>query len=263
MTGSAAASVLSGLGFGLVAWLGFGLGAHSALFAWLSAPVALALAVAGLVASGGIPGPEDLRRALDRAEPDWGARSRALAAAALAVFAVYALPWLLFGVRIGLVGFAATLAAGASVFAAGARLREGPLRDTPLTPATLLLFALASGALGDAMLTDVTARDDGGRADGAAIFLLAAAFAVKWAWWERAKKIAGGADDAQARSARRAAVALGLIVPVVCIDLSGRFGAFFVPVGLAAHVAGLMIERRQFFAPDPPVPAKAESDGEA
>ena len=278
-------TTLSGFGFGLMAWLGFGLGAHSAAFAWISVIVAYAAALTGLYASTRrLMRPERAFFTLSQWRTSWLSREGLLAIATLGLFGLYAVPWLLFGVRIGVLGLLATVSAVATVYATGMIYRvleTVPRWATPLTPACFVAFALASGALGDAMLTDLTARDDGGRADGAAIFLLLMAFALKWAWWERAKKLdaeaPGGAaaetDRAvrrleppkgaqtwlmkemafavgrqRAPTLRRVAVALGLVVPIVCVDLSGRFGAIFVPIGLAAHILGLMAERWLFFA---------------
>ena len=283
-------TTLSGLGFGMMAWLGFGLGAHSAAFAWLSVITAYAAALGGLLMSTRhLLRPDRAKYALSQWRTSWLSREGVLAIATLGVFGLYAIPWLLFGVRIGVLGIASTALAGATVYATGMiyrSLETVPRWATPLTPACFVAFALASGALSDAMLTDLTARDDGGRADGAAIFLLLIAFALKWAWWERAKKTdlasAGATPEAatgleglgtvrqleaphtgktwllkemaftvgrkRATALKRVAVGLGLVVPVICVDLSGRFGAIFVPIGLASHLAGLMAERWLFFA---------------
>jgi hypothetical protein len=279
-------TTLTGLGFGLMAWLGFGLGGHSAAFAWIATAAAFGVALAGLALSPSRPTrPREWADAVAAWRRSWSARAGLFAFASLALYGAYAVPWLLFGWRITLLGVAGTAAAVAAVYATGMTYRiaeNAPRWATALTPAYFVAFALASGALTDAMLTDLTARDDGGRADGAAVFLLLIAFAFRLTW--RNRSIAVDAERGEetppadtpfgrlsAVALRRMAVALGLVLPIVCIDLSGRFGALFVLIGLGSHVAGLLIERWLFMAAEPlatpelgPSPAaKPAGDGEA
>lgn len=270
-------TTLSGLGFGLMAWLGFGLGGHSALFALIATASAFVAALAGLALSPVRPSrPREWAEAAAAWRKSWSSRSGLLALAAFALFGLYAIPWVLFGWRFGLVGYATTIAAVGAIYATGMTYRNAanaPRWATSLTPAYFVAFALASGALTDAMLTDVTARDDGGRADGAAVFMLLIAFAFRLSWWNRARALAGEAAEhaetsqvdspfwgAGAKTQRRLAILLGLVVPIACLDLSSRFGAVFVLVGLGSHIAGLLVERWLFMTAEPKAsPAIAET----
>lgn len=144
-------SVLSGLGFGLMAWLGAGAvpvgGWTSAAFA----AAALALASAGLVASLFHLGqPRRALKAFSQWRSSWLSREAALAVATLAAFAIYAAFWALLGMRIAPLGWSVTALALATVGATAmiyAQMRSVPRWRSPLTPATFLVAALAGGAL--------------------------------------------------------------------------------------------------------------------
>lgn len=256
-------TALTGVGLGLMTWLGFGLGGHNALFGWAAAPLVFAAALGGLALSPRRPKPPaDAAEAAETFRGSWAGREGLLTLAALLLFAVYALPWLLLGWRIGPLGLAVAVVAAGALVAGGMGWRtapDAPRWNTPLTPALFLLFGLASGALADAMITDIASPDDGGRADGAAVFLLLMAFALRFGWYERARKLeapAAGEPPAppfgfSTKTLRQLALALAIGVPVICIDLSGRYGALFVLIGLGAHLAGLLTERWLFLTAEP------------
>jgi Ni/Fe-hydrogenase subunit HybB-like protein len=270
-------TTLSGLGLGLIAWLGFGVGGQSPLFALIAGALAVAATLSGLIL-----GPSPATRPRDWAETvaawgrSWSSRAGLLALLAVAAFAVYLVLWIVLGWRFTLLGLTATAAAVVAVYSTGMTYRtapDAPMWNTILTPTTFVAFALASGALCDAMLTDLVSHDDGGRADGAAVFLLLIAFAFRLSWWNRARALKKDSDalteapvetpfwTGRMTTLRRAAIGLGLAAPIVCIDLSSRFGAFFVLIGLGSHVAGLMIERWLFLSAEPEAePSEARLD---
>ena len=92
-------TTLSGLGFGLMAWLG--LGAGPALAALRSPPPSpLGLAAAGLLASLLHLGqPTRFLKAFSQWRTSWLSREAVLAVATLAAFTLFAALWVLAGIR--------------------------------------------------------------------------------------------------------------------------------------------------------------------
>ncbi len=144
-------SVLSGLGFGLIAWIGAGAVAVDGWNAAGFAALALSLACAGLVASLFHLGqPRRALKAFSQWRSSWLSREAALAVATLAAFAIYAALWALFDLRIGTVGWIVTALALATVMGTAmiyAQMRSVPRWRSPLTPTNFLVAALAGGAL--------------------------------------------------------------------------------------------------------------------
>jgi DMSO reductase anchor subunit len=144
-------TALSGLGFGLIAWLGAGAGAAGGAAAAALAALALGLPGAGLLASLFHLGqPRRFLKAFSQWRTSWLSREAVLAVAALAAFAAYAAAWVLAGLRLAPLGWAAAALALAAVLATAmlyAQMRAVPRWRSPLTPAVFLLAALAGGAL--------------------------------------------------------------------------------------------------------------------
>ncbi len=144
-------TTLSGLGFGLMAWLGAGIGQPTALQAVFLSALAAGLAAAGLVASLLHLGqPTRFLKAFSQWRSSWLSREAVLAIATFAAFALFAALWLLLGVRTRWLGLPAAALALATVFATSmiyAQMRSVPRWRTPLTPLLFLAFALAGGAL--------------------------------------------------------------------------------------------------------------------
>jgi len=142
-------TTLSGLGFGLMAWLGLGAGPNLPPFA--ATALAIGLAAAGLVASLLHLGqPARFLKAFSQWRTSWLSREAVLAVATLAAFALFAAPWVLAGARSRLLGIPATALAIATVLATAmiyAQMKSVPRWRSALTPALFLLFALAGGAL--------------------------------------------------------------------------------------------------------------------
>lgn len=279
-------TTLSGLGFGAMAWLGVGLGPDRGLFGWLAVPLAMIIAVGGLLASTQhLKRPDRAKFALSQWRSSWLSREAVLAVAALVLFGVYAALWLLLGWRSSVLGLVAAALAGATVWSTGmiyAQLQTVPRWHTKLTPGCFVAFALGSGAL----LVAVLAGPDDGRSTGAAVFLLLAGWGMKWAWWQRAEKAtlasAGASPEAatglgsigtvrpfelphtsptwlmkemvfevgrkRATALRKAALGLGFALPVLLVLLSGHGGAIALMLALVSLMAGLMAERWLFFA---------------
>ena len=136
----------SGLGFGIMAWLGVSGAGAPAL-----CPVAAALAAAGLLASLFHLGqPTRFLKAFSQWRSSWLSREAVLAVATFAVFALFSGSWILAGLRTRWLGVPAAALALATVFATAmiyAQMRSVPRWRSAITPAMFLLFALAGGAL--------------------------------------------------------------------------------------------------------------------
>ncbi|MEQ9815576.1 MAG: DmsC/YnfH family molybdoenzyme membrane anchor subunit [Azospirillaceae bacterium] len=144
-------TTLSGLGFGLMVWLGLGLPVAWgwAAFAWCA--IAIGGASIGLLASTlHLGNPQRAWRALSQWRSSWLSREGVLAVATLLVFGLYALLWIFFGRRVEALGIAASVLALATVAATAmiyAQLRTVPRWHMPETPILFVLYALAGGAL--------------------------------------------------------------------------------------------------------------------
>jgi DMSO reductase anchor subunit len=144
-------TTLSGLGFGLIAWLGIGTGDLSTLHALFLTVLAVALVAAGLLASLLHLGqPTRFLKAFSQWSTSWLSREAILAIATLAVFATFAALWVLAGLRTRWLGVPAAALALATVLATAmiyAQMKSVPRWRSPLTPVLFVLFALAGGAL--------------------------------------------------------------------------------------------------------------------
>jgi DMSO reductase anchor subunit len=144
-------TTLSGLGFGLIAWLGIGTADLSTLHALSLTALAVALVAAGLLASLLHLGqPTRFLKAFSQWRTSWLSREAVLAVATLAVFALFAALWVLAGIRTRWLGVPAAALALATVLATAmiyAQMKSVPRWRSPLTPVLFLLFALAGGAL--------------------------------------------------------------------------------------------------------------------
>ena len=159
-------TTLSGLGFGLMAWLG-----STAAGAPAHALLALALASAGLLASLLHLGqPLRFLKAFSQWRSSWLSREAVLAVATLAVFTLFAALWLA-GLRTRFLGVPAAALALATIVATSmiyAQMRTVPRWRSALTPVLFVLFGLAGGAL---------------LAGSRFPWLLAALGVVQVAWW--------------------------------------------------------------------------------
>jgi len=167
-------TTLSGLGFGLMLYLGLGLPAVTGWQAFAFYLVAFALAGAGLASSALHLGhPERALKAFTQWRSSWLSREAWLAAATLAVNGVFAFAAVVFGVRLGVLGALGAALALATVFSTSmiyAQLKTVPRWHQPLTPAVFLALSFAGGAL------------LAGQFRSAAILLLAAAVVQLAAW---------------------------------------------------------------------------------
>lgn len=149
-------TTLSGLGFGLIFWLGIGAGHDEGWVAAAYAALALGLCGAGLLSSLLHLGqPRRFPKAFSQWRSSWLSREAVLAMAALTVFALHAALWVLAGIRLAALGWLAAGLALATVLATAmiyAQMKSVPRWRSPFTPLVFLTAALAGGAiLADAM----------------------------------------------------------------------------------------------------------------
>ena len=141
----------SGLGFGLLAWLGIGLPPVTGWVAFAFFTVAYLLAVGGLLASTFHLGhPERAMKAFSQWRSSWLSREGVAAVAALLIMGAYAAALIFFGTRIAILGWIGAALSGVTVFTTSmiyAQLKTVPRWHTILTPVLLLSISIAGGAL--------------------------------------------------------------------------------------------------------------------
>jgi DMSO reductase anchor subunit len=144
-------TTLSGLGFGLLAWLGLGFPDVTGWVAFAFFTVAYLLAVGGLMASTFHLGhPERALKAFSQWRSSWLSREGVAAVAALLVMGVYAAALIFFGTRIAVLGWIGAVLSVFTIYATSmiyAQLTTVPRWKTMLTPALLLMIAISGGSL--------------------------------------------------------------------------------------------------------------------
>jgi DMSO reductase anchor subunit len=144
-------STLSGLGFGLLFWLGFGLPDVTGWVAFVFFAIAYLLAVGGLLASTFHLGhPERAMKAFTQWRTSWLSREGWTSVLTLIVMAIYGAGLVFLGVGWTLPGVVGAVLSLATVFTTSmiyAQLKTVPRWNMPLTPAMFLSISLGGGAL--------------------------------------------------------------------------------------------------------------------
>ncbi len=144
-------TALSGLGFGLLAFLGLGLPRIEGWVLVLYFVIAFGLAGAGLVASTFHLGhPERALMAFTQWRTSWLSREGWLACATFAVMGLYAALWVLFGLRVPPLGWLGAALCLATIYCTSmiyAQLKTVPRWHHWTTPALFLALAISGGAL--------------------------------------------------------------------------------------------------------------------
>lgn len=144
-------STFSGLGFGLLIWLGLGIPAVTGWSAFAFFAVAYVLAVGGLISSTFHLGhPERALKAFTQWRSSWLSREGWCAVLALVLMGLYGAGLVFFGQRwtlLGLLGAALSLATVFTTSMIYTQLRTVPRWHHPLTPVNFLSLSLAGGAL--------------------------------------------------------------------------------------------------------------------
>jgi len=187
-------TTLSGLGFGLLAWLGLGFPSVTGWTAFAFFAIAYLLAVGGLMASTfHLGNPQRALKAFSQWKTSWLSREAWCSVAALTVMAVYGSGLVFWGTSWTLLGWVGTAFCLLTVFTTSmiyAQLKTIPRWNMPVTPVIFLILSVSGGALLSGQVSW-------------ALVLLLAAGAAQIAYWYVG-------DKALARSGTNMATATGL-----------------------------------------------------
>lgn len=267
-------TTLSGLGFGLLFWLGLGFPDVAGWVAFAFYAIAFGLSVGGLLASTFHLGhPERAWKAFSQWRSSWLSREGVASVAALMVMGLHAFLVIFFDVKIAPLGWLGAILCLATVYATSmiyAQMTTVPRWKTALTPALLLSIALAGGALLAGQIT-------------AALILMPIAAVVQVIWWVRgdgafteSRNTIGTATGLGSRGSVRAfepphtgtnylmrefmfqigrkhavklrviALVLGFVLPTALILLP--FAHALALVAVVLHLVGIAASRWLFFA---------------
>ena len=187
-------TTFSGLGFGLLMFLGLGMPAVTGWTAFAFFTIAYLCAVGGLLASTFHLGrPERAIKAFTQWRSSWLSREGWCAVIALCVMALYGAGLVFFGTRLTLLGWVGAIFSALTVFTTSmiyTQLKTVPRWHMPLTPVKFLSYSVAGGALLSGQVN-------------AAVWLLLLAGVVQIASW-------GIGDEALATSGTDMTTATGL-----------------------------------------------------
>lgn len=267
-------TTFSGLGFGLLVWLGLGFPDVTGWVAFVFFALAYLMAVGGLMASTFHLGrPERAVKAFTQWRSSWLSREAWCAVGALVAMGIYGAGLVFFDSRLEVVGLVGSVLSLATVFTTSmiyTQLKTIPRWNMSITPVKFLSISLAGGA----MLSDQI---------NVALVLLLVAGAVQLLTWQQGDKALAGSgttlgtatglgDRGKVRAfepphtgtnyllkefvhviGRKHAtklrlIALALMVGLPIVLLLLPFSHFFVALALASHVAGVLTARWLFFA---------------
>ncbi|WP_299371293.1 DmsC/YnfH family molybdoenzyme membrane anchor subunit [uncultured Tateyamaria sp.] len=144
-------TVFSGIGFGLLTFLGLGFPNVTGWTAFAFFVIAYLCAVGGLISSTFHLGhPERALKAFTQWRSSWLSREGVCAVVALVTMALYGAGLVFFGQRWGILGLIGAIFSLLTVFTTSmiyTQLKTIPRWNSPLTPAMFLSYALAGGAL--------------------------------------------------------------------------------------------------------------------
>ena len=264
----------SGLGFGLLMWLGIGLPDVSGWVAFVFFFIAYALAVGGLLASTFHLGhPERALKAFTQWRSSWLSREGWCAVLALVLMWLYALGAVFLGQKWALLGILGSVFSFLTVFTTSmiyTQLKSVPRWNMTLTPPMFLSLSIAGGAL----LAGQTR---------AALILLLIAGAIQILYWiqgdgafARAGTNIGTATGLGERGSVKAfepphtgnnyllkemayvvgrkhatklrMVSLTLMIALPVLLLIAPFSHALAAVAVLSHIAGVLVSRWLFFA---------------
>ncbi len=154
-------TVFSGLGFGMLAFMGLGKPDVSGFTAFIFFFIAYALAVGGLISSTfHLGNPQRALKAFSQWKTSWLSREGCLAVATLLVMGLYAIGIIFFNTRIGLLGLLGAILAFCTVI--GTSMIYGQIKTVPrwhhwTTPLIYIGYAMTGGALMTGQLRIATA----------------------------------------------------------------------------------------------------------
>ncbi len=267
-------TTFSGLGFGLLTWLGLGFPDVTGWTAFAFFAIAYIMAVGGLLASTFHLGrPERAIKAFTQWRSSWLSREAWCAVGALVVMALYGAGLVFLETRYALLGLIGAALSVATVFTTAmiyTQLKTIPRWHMPLTPVKFLSISLAGGALLSGQVQ-------------AAIVLLVVAGAVQFLTWMQGDKAFATSGTTlasatglgtrgvvrafepphtgtnyllkefvheigrkHAQKLRVISLLLMVVVPVILLLLP--FSHVLAVLALASHIAGVLTARWLFFA---------------
>ena len=267
-------TALSGLGFGLLAFLGLKMPDVTGVLAFIFFVIGFGLAVGGLISSTFHLGrPERSIKAFKQWRSSWLSREAIAAVFTLSVMAVYAIGRIFFDYDIRILGVAGATMSIVTVFTTSmiyAQLKSIPRWNTKLTPAYFLSLSLAGGAL------------LAGQIKFCLLLLLISGIIqlLVWIKGDRALALSGTTIESgtglgtigrvrafepphtgtnyllkefvhivgRKHSAKLRMIALILMIGTPILLLSLSFSYFLAALSVISHIAGLFISRWLFFA---------------
>ncbi|PRY78142.1 DMSO reductase anchor subunit [Yoonia maritima] len=267
-------TTFSGLGFGLLFWLGIGAIVPTGLSAFIWFTSAYACAVGGLLASTFHLGrPERAIKAFSQWKTSWLSREGIAAVLALVIMAIYGAGLVFTGTRVAFLGWLGAFGAIATVFTTSmiyTQLKTVPRWHHWTTPVLFLGLSFGGGALLAGQVTN-------------AIVLLALAGVLQaYAWIAGDQRFLNSGSDMQtatglghigkvrafepphtgsnylmrefiyvvgrkhAKRLQIIATALGFIAPIILFILP--FNHIFAALAVLCHIAGVLCLRWLFFA---------------
>ena len=267
-------TALSGLGFGLLVFLGLKMPDVTGVSAFIFFVIGFGLAVGGLISSTFHLGrPERSIKAFKQWRSSWLSREAIAAVFTLSVMAVYAIGRIFFDYDIRILGVAGATMSIVTVFTTSmiyAQLKSIPRWNTKLTPAYFLSLSLAGGAL------------LAGQIKFCLLLLLISGIIqlLVWIKGDRALALSGTTIESgtglgtigrvrafepphtgtnyllkefvhivgRKHSAKLRIIALILMIGIPILLLSLSFSYFLAALSVISHIAGLFISRWLFFA---------------
>ncbi|MCG3266975.1 DmsC/YnfH family molybdoenzyme membrane anchor subunit [Yoonia sp. I 8.24] len=267
-------TTFSGLGFGLLFWLGLGVIAPTGFAAFIWFAIAYLCAVGGLLASTFHLGhPERALKAFSQWKTSWLSREGIAAVVTLIVMAIYGAGLVFAATPFAILGWVGALGALATVFTTSmiyTQLKTVPRWHQPTTPLLFLLLSLGGGAL------------LAGQVSLSVVLLIVAAAVQLFAWYTGDKRFAQSGTDMQtatglgdigtvrafepphtgtnylmrefiyvvgrkhAQKLQAIALVLGFIMPIILLLIP--FSHIFAALAVLSHVAGVLTLRWLFFA---------------
>lgn len=267
-------TTFSGLGFGLLFWLGIGAIVPTGMMAFIWFAIAYAAAVGGLLASTFHLGrPERAHKAFRQWQTSWLSREGICAVASLLIMAVYAAGLVFFSTVLPIFGLLGAALALGTVFTTSmiyAQLKTVPRWRHWTTPALFLTLSLGGGAL------------LAGQVSAALLLILAAGLVQIHAWQTGDLRFAQSGTDLasatglggigtirafepphtgsnylmrefihvvgrkHARQLRLIALICGFVLPVVFLLLP--FHHIWAALAVISHIGGVLALRWLFFA---------------
>tara|TARA_Y200000002_G_scaffold172423_1_gene142313 strand:- start:1978 stop:2850 length:873 start_codon:yes stop_codon:yes gene_type:complete len=267
-------TALSGLGFGLLVFLGLKMPDVTGVLAFIFFVIGFGLAVGGLISSTFHLGrPERSIKAFKQWRSSWLSREAIAAVFTLSVMAVYAIGRIFFDYDIRILGVAGAIMSIVTVFTTSmiyAQLKSIPRWNTKLTPAYFLSLSLVGGAL------------LAGQIKFCLLLLLISGIIqlLVWIKGDRALALSGTTIESgtglgtigrvrafepphtgtnyllkefvhivgRKHSAKLRIIALILMIGTPILLLSLSFSYFLAALSVISHIAGLFISRWLFFA---------------